>query len=71
MEETVIAQREQILLDWRNHLSLDEFRLLVSQIDSLIELVREEIKYEKESSGKCENCGNNCWKLVCETCGEE
>lgn len=43
MEETVIAQREQILLDWRNHLSIDEFRLLIAQIDSLIELVREEV----------------------------
>ena len=22
-------------------------------------------------NGKCKYCGNNCWKLVCETCGEE
>lgn len=42
MENTVEAQRMQILSDWRNHLSLDEFRLLVVQIDSLIELAREE-----------------------------
>ena len=25
----------------------------------------------RTANGACENCGNNCWKLVCETCGAE
>ena len=26
---------------------------------------------QRTTDGACENCGNNCWKLVCETCGAE
>ena len=26
---------------------------------------------QRTADGACENCGNNCWKLVCETCGAE
>lgn len=26
---------------------------------------------QRTDDGVCESCGNNCWKLVCETCGAE
>ena len=28
-------------------------------------------RVQRTANGACENCGNNCWKLVCETCGAE
>jgi hypothetical protein len=42
MEESSKAQKSQILSDWRSRFSPDELRLLVVQLDSLVELAQQE-----------------------------
>jgi tRNA(Ile2) C34 agmatinyltransferase TiaS len=57
MEESSKAQKSQILSDWRSRFSPDELRLLVVQLDGLVELAQQE-------GAKCPSCGE---ELECST----
>jgi hypothetical protein len=57
MEESSKAQKFQILSDWRSRFSPNELRLLVVQLDSLVELAKQE-------GAKCPSCGE---ELECST----
>lgn len=39
--------------------------------EAVIDIEYAQQSVQRTANGACENCGNNCWKLVCETCGEE
>lgn len=51
----------------KNTLSQKEFVL----IQEFYAWLAAQQSVQRTADGACENCGNNCWKLVCETCGAE
>ena len=46
-------------------------KLNADVVDMLSKYLSAQQSAQRTASGTCENCGNNCWKLVCETCGAE
>ena len=47
------------------------FCFLPETVEALLDYIAAQQSVQRTANGACENCGNNCWKLVCETCGAE
>jgi len=69
--------------EWKKHVAKLPKRELIDMLsealrgkqEAQLELLREQHaaqqSVQRTADGACENCGNNCWKSVCETCGAE